>query len=48
VKIAGNFQLPQLDLQVVFPPRRHVSSKLRAWVDFLSERLRAGPWKLTD
>jgi DNA-binding transcriptional LysR family regulator len=46
VRVAGNFQLPQLDLQVVFPPRRHVSSKVRAWVEFISTRLKEAPWRL--
>lgn len=46
VRITGNFHPPELDLQVVFPPRRHVSSKVRTWVDFMSERLRKAPWKV--
>ncbi len=32
-------------LHAVSPPRRHVSSKVRAFVDFVGERWRKPPWK---
>ncbi|HEX5657835.1 MAG TPA: LysR family transcriptional regulator [Polyangiales bacterium] len=35
-----------LTLHAVAPPRRHVSSKVRAFVDFVGERWRKPPWSL--
>jgi hypothetical protein len=32
----------------VFPPRRHVTSKVRVWADFLGEHLRDPPWRLPE
>jgi DNA-binding transcriptional LysR family regulator len=36
-----------LMLHAVFPPRRHVSAKVRAFADFVAERWRNPPWRLT-
>jgi DNA-binding transcriptional LysR family regulator len=33
-------------LYAVSPPRRHVSSKVRTFVDFVGERWRKPPWSL--
>jgi DNA-binding transcriptional LysR family regulator len=35
-------------LHAVSPPRRHVSSKVRTFVDFVGERWRKPPWSLAE
>ncbi|MFT3928290.1 MAG: LysR substrate-binding domain-containing protein [Myxococcales bacterium] len=34
-------------VQAVFPPRRHVSAKVRGFVDFIAARWNKAPWALT-
>jgi DNA-binding transcriptional LysR family regulator len=35
----GDWETPEIPIHAVFPPQRHPSAKLRAFVDFLVERL---------
>ncbi|MGI9498805.1 MAG: hypothetical protein ACR2P3_02105 [Geminicoccaceae bacterium] len=35
------YEGPPLDIHVIYPHRRHLSAKVRAFVDFLSDRFRA-------
>jgi DNA-binding transcriptional LysR family regulator len=48
VRLLADWQLPQIDIHIVFPPRRHVTSKVRVWADFLGEHLRDPPWRLSE
>jgi DNA-binding transcriptional LysR family regulator len=40
------FEPPPLPIYVVYPSRRHLSAKVRAFADFLVERFAAAPWAL--
>jgi len=42
-QVLGAFELPPTGLYVVYPPARHLSARVRALVDFLSERFRGVP-----
>jgi DNA-binding transcriptional LysR family regulator len=45
VSILDAFEAPPVDIWAVYPSRRHLSAKVRAFVDFLAERFRdAGDW----
>lgn len=45
VPLLKGYHLPEVDVSVVFPSRRHLSAKVRAMVDFLVEAFREGqPW----
>ena len=39
VRLLADWQGPEIPIHAVFPPQRHPSAKLRAFVDFLVERL---------
>jgi DNA-binding transcriptional LysR family regulator len=39
VRLLADWRLPTIPVQAVWPPQRHPSPKLRAFVDFLAERL---------
>jgi DNA-binding transcriptional LysR family regulator len=38
-RLLGDWEAPEIPIHAVFPPQRHPSAKLRAFVDFLVERL---------
>ena len=46
VPILLAFQLPPSTIQLVYPSRRHLSAKVRAFVDFLRERFATAEWTL--
>ena len=39
VRLLADWRAPEIPIHAVFPPQRHPSAKLRAFVDFLVERL---------
>ena len=43
VQVLGAFELSPSGLFVVYPPGRHLAARVRALVDFLSERFRGVP-----
>ena len=45
-RVLTGWNLPALTLHAVTPPRRHVSSKVRTFVDFVSERWAPPPWRI--
>jgi DNA-binding transcriptional LysR family regulator len=45
VRLLPNWTIEQRSLQLVFPPRRHVPGRVRAFADFLAEHFRGPPWK---
>lgn len=46
VAILLDFQLPPATIQLVYPSRRHLSAKVRAFADFLRERFATADWAL--
>ncbi len=46
VPLLTSWRADDLVVHAVFPPRRHVSAKVRAFADFLAERFRKAPWEL--
>jgi DNA-binding transcriptional LysR family regulator len=44
--ILRGFEPPPLNIYVVYPSRRHLSAKVRAFADFLVERFAAEQWGL--
>ncbi|MEY4582919.1 MAG: hypothetical protein RL701_7622, partial [Pseudomonadota bacterium] len=44
VRLLPNWTIEQRSLQLVFPPRRHVPGRVRAFADFLAEEFRGPPW----
>jgi hypothetical protein len=46
VPILRAFAPPPSGIHVVYPSRRHLSAKVRAFTDFLTERLAAAEWSL--
>jgi DNA-binding transcriptional LysR family regulator len=44
--ILCRFEPPPLNIYVVYPSRRHLSAKVRAFADFLVERFAPSPWGL--
>ncbi len=46
VRLLPDWNLDDLVVQAVFPARRHVSAKVRAFVDFIASRWAAAPWCL--
>jgi DNA-binding transcriptional LysR family regulator len=47
VPLLTDWSLDHAVLSAVFPPRRHVSAKVRAFVDFVAERWKRPPWSLS-
>jgi DNA-binding transcriptional LysR family regulator len=46
--ILCEFEPPPLGIHVVYPSRRHLSAKVRAFADYLVERFAAAEWKLPE
>ncbi len=48
VPILAAFESPPLDIWAVYPSRRHLSAKVRVFIDFLAERFKqSGDWTLS-
>ena len=45
--ILREFAPPPSSIYVVYPSRRHLSAKVRAFTDFLAERFTAADWTLS-
>jgi DNA-binding transcriptional LysR family regulator len=41
VKLLEDYELPKLCLQVIYPPTRHLSSKVRLFTDMVAEEYSA-------
>lgn len=48
VPILRHFVLPPAGIHVVYPSRRHLSAKVRAFADFLAQRFVEPEWTLSD
>jgi DNA-binding transcriptional LysR family regulator len=48
VRILGAFELAPVPMYVVYPSRRHLSAKVRAFAEFLSERFARSEWALDE
>ena len=46
VPLLTDWRVDDLLVQAVFPPRRHVSAKVRGFVDFIAARWSKAPWHL--
>lgn len=46
VRLLPGWTIEQRPLSLVFPPRRHVLGRVRAFADFLAERFRKPPWQV--
>ena len=46
VPLLREFAAPSAGIHVVYPSRRHLSAKVRAFTDFLAERFRKPDWTL--
>lgn len=44
VQVLEEFALPPTPMHAVFPPSQHLSPKVRAFVDYLTEHLETAPW----
>jgi DNA-binding transcriptional LysR family regulator len=48
-RILSGYKAPALALYAVYPPTRHLSVKVRVFIDFLAERFGGQPsWDLVD
>jgi DNA-binding transcriptional LysR family regulator len=45
VQLLPQYQGPELDIQVVYPSRRHLAGKVRAMVDFLVAAFKTPAWR---
>jgi DNA-binding transcriptional LysR family regulator len=46
LRVLPGWTIEQRALHMVFPPRRHVLGRVRAFASFLSERFRLPPWRI--
>ena len=46
LRLLPGWTIDQRPLQLVFPPRRHVLGRVRAFAGFLAERFRKPPWRV--
>jgi DNA-binding transcriptional LysR family regulator len=47
--ILADYKAPELSIYVLYPPTRHLSAKVRVFIDFLVERFAGRPyWDLVD
>jgi DNA-binding transcriptional LysR family regulator len=45
VQVLPEYRLPDIDIQAVYPSRRHLSAKVRVMIDFLVEQFKdIPPW----
>jgi DNA-binding transcriptional LysR family regulator len=47
VRLLPDWSIAHATLNLVFPPRRHVLTRVRAFADFVAERFREPPWRCT-
>jgi DNA-binding transcriptional LysR family regulator len=40
VRVLGDYELPRLMMNIAYPSRRHLSAKVRVFIDFLVEDFR--------
>ncbi len=45
VAVLPEWRLDEMVMHAVFPPRKHVASRVRTFVDFLAERWKKPPWR---
>jgi DNA-binding transcriptional LysR family regulator len=43
-EVLSQYTLSEPSVHAIYPPGRHLSAKVRAFVDFLVERFRRQPW----
>ena len=43
-EVLSDYTLPEPSVHAIYPPGRHLSAKVRAFVDFLVERFKQQPW----
>jgi DNA-binding transcriptional LysR family regulator len=48
VRVLPAWKVDDAVLHLVFPPRRHVLGRVRAFADFIAERFRDPPWRCTS
>jgi DNA-binding transcriptional LysR family regulator len=49
VRLLRDFAPPAININAVYPSRRHLSAKVRAFIDFVALRFEHDPpWRLTD
>jgi len=49
VQVLPAFRMPDIDIQAVYPSRRHLSAKVRVMIDFLVEQFKDNPpWDRAD
>ncbi len=44
ITVLSEYELPSMDIYAVYPHRRHLSAKVRTFLDFLAERLHPVPY----
>jgi DNA-binding transcriptional LysR family regulator len=44
VPLLGNYQALEISIFLVYPQRRHLSPKVRAFLDFMAEKITATPY----
>jgi DNA-binding transcriptional LysR family regulator len=44
VPVLADYTWPELAAYAVYPPTRHLSSRVRAFIDFLADRLAGEPY----
>jgi DNA-binding transcriptional LysR family regulator len=45
VRVLPAWRIEDRGLQLTFPPRRHVLSRVRAFADYVTERFKDPPWR---
>ena len=45
VRVLPAWRIDAATLHLVFPPRRHVLTRVRAFADFVAERFKDPPWR---
>ncbi|KQX01341.1 LysR family transcriptional regulator [Massilia sp. Root418] len=49
VQVLPDYRMPDIDIQAVYPSRRHLSAKVRVMIDFLVEQFKdTPPWDRAD
>ena len=44
VQLLPQYRLPELNMYAIYPPTRHLSQRVRAFIDFLAERFGEEPY----
>jgi DNA-binding transcriptional LysR family regulator len=48
VRVLPGWKVDDAALHLVFPPRRHVLGRVRAFADFVAERFKDPPWRCNE